>query len=67
MTKHFYAIDHENKEQLLTAFTVKTARDNFVNNRFKSRRFSKTRKEADKICRTLFECDAGDAVFRGFI
>ena len=47
MTKNFYATDHENKDQLLTAFTEKTARDNFVDNG--NRRFSKTRKEADKI------------------
>ena len=65
MTKHFYATDHENNDQLLTAFTEKAARDTFVENG--NRRFSKTRKEADKICGTLYNCNAADAVFKGFI
>ena len=66
MTKHFYAVDHYNKRQPLSAFTSKTARDNFVKDG--NRRFAKTRAEADMICRrTYFECNAGKAMARGYI
>ena len=66
MTKHFYAVDHANEAQTLTAFTEKTARDNFVNDG--SRRFAKLpRAEADTISRKAYECDAAEAVVKGFI
>jgi hypothetical protein len=65
MTKHFYAVDHASEAQTLIAFTEKTARNNFVDDG--SRRFSKTRAEADKISRKQYECNAGEAVVKGFI
>tara|TARA_R110000851_G_C12712006_1_gene527438 strand:- start:112 stop:306 length:195 start_codon:yes stop_codon:yes gene_type:complete len=64
MTKHFYAIDHA-EAHLLSAFTSKTARDNFVEDG--NLRFAKTRAEADTYCRFNFECNAGEALVRGYI
>ena len=65
MTKHFYAVDHADKDQPILAFTEKKARDNFVDGG--NRRFAKTRAECDEICLNRFECNAGEAVSRGFI
>jgi hypothetical protein len=68
MTKHFYAIahaDHDLPHAEMMAFTSKTARDEYVDGG--NRRFAKTRVEANEFCRKNFECDAGDAVMRGFI
>lgn len=65
MTKHFYAVDHANEAQLISAFTVKEARDNFVE--AGNRRFVKTAKEADALCHSAYECTAIEAVERGFI
>jgi len=65
MTKHFYAVDHADEVQPIVAFTNKKARDNFVDDG--NRRFAKTRAEADAICMKRFDCNAGEAVARGFI
>tara|TARA_R110000744_G_scaffold357257_1_gene464092 strand:+ start:486 stop:683 length:198 start_codon:yes stop_codon:yes gene_type:complete len=65
MAKHFYAIDYANKAQPPSAFTSKKARDNFVENG--NRRFAWTRVEADMVCQAKFECNAGEAVARGYI
>lgn len=65
MTRNFYAIDHANEEQQISAFASKAARDTFVADG--NRRFSKTAKEATALCKTAFECTAQEAVMRGFI
>ena len=63
--KHFYAQDYANEAQQLHAFTVKEARDNFVESG--NRRFSRTSKEADKLCKRAYECTAREAVEMGYI
>jgi hypothetical protein len=65
MIKHFYAADHANQAQTLTAFTKKSARDKFVERG--SRRFAKTRVEADTISRKQYKCNAKESVNKGFI
>jgi len=65
MTKYFYAKDHANGDQLVQAFTQKSARDGFVGSG--NQRFAITAKEADDFCARLYEATARDAVKRGFI
>ena len=70
MTRYFYAIDHANDEQQITAFNSKTVRDTFVEDG--NRRFSKTAREATALCKKAFaaggfRCTAQEAVLRGFI
>ena len=65
MTRNFYAIDHANDEQQISAFASKSVRDTFVADG--NRRFSKTAKEATTLCKKAFECTAQEAVLRGFI
>ena len=65
MTRNFYAIDHANDKQKLSAFKSKAARDTFVSDG--NRRFEKTAREATTLCKKAFECTAQEAVLRGFI
>jgi len=65
MTRYFYAIDHANDKQKLSAFKSKAARDKFVEDG--NRRFSKTAREATALCKKAFECTAKEAVLHGFI
>ena len=64
-TRYFYAIDHANDEQKISAFKSKTVRDTFVADG--NRRFSQTAKKATALCKKAFECTAQEAVMRGFI
>ena len=63
--KHFYAKDYASGEMIVTAFTIKAARDNFVEDG--NRRFALSAKEADAACMKLMCCNAREAVARGFI
>lgn len=65
MTVHFYAADYADERQTVQAFTSKQDRDGFVDGG--NRRFAKTRSEADKMCKKIYECSALEAVKRGFI
>ena len=65
MTRNFYAIDHANDKQQISAFKSKAVRDTFVADG--NRRFSKTAREATTLCKKAFECTAQEAVLRGFI
>jgi hypothetical protein len=65
MTKHFYAADYANYEQIVSSFTEKTARNNFVDDG----RYCRTLPvhEADALCMKQYLCKASEAVLRGFI
>jgi hypothetical protein len=72
MTKHFYAIDHNNKAQPISAFTLKTSRDIFVEDG--NCRSAWPRVEANMLCQLAnmlcqlaFGCNASEAVVRGYI
>jgi hypothetical protein len=65
MTKHFYAADHANHEQVVSAFTQKSARNGFAEDR--PHRRTLLVHEADELCMKHYECKAAEAVSRGFI
>jgi hypothetical protein len=65
MTKHFYAADYANQEQLVSAFTQKSTRDAFVaDGRY---RFSLYIEDANCVCSHHYQCTAREAVLRGLI
>jgi hypothetical protein len=65
MKKHFYAADYATKEQVVSAFTEKTARDGFVNSSMY--RHALTHKDANDICFERYNASAAAAVSLGFI
>ncbi|URC15569.1 hypothetical protein DB2_67 [Octadecabacter Antarctic DB virus 2] len=65
MTKNFYAADHANYEQVVSAFTQKSARNEFVLDG-RHRRTLPVH-EADALCMKHYECKAAEAVTCGFI
>ena len=65
MPVNYYAVDYADDNQIMTSWPTKSQRDAFVGHG--SRRFVKTRREADDICSNAYGCDAVQAFTRGFI
>ena len=65
MNRNYYAVDYANDDQVLTAWTSKRERDTFVEQG--NKRFTKTRKEADVLCKYRYGCNANWACKEGYI
>ena len=65
MAEHFYAADYASKEQVVLAFTERTARDSFANSSMY--RHALSHREANEICYERYNATAAAAVLLGLI